>query len=600
MSFLSPWGLAWLASIPVLIWIWRFTSSQRRTTVASLTPFERLLKRQPKRLTRLVVNALFWLQLAALLGGACALAQPVVWSRHGRTILALLDTSASMGAVSRGSTALERAKHALTLQAARVRPGDQLFIMATAPVGPLMPQPTGDAIALAGAIDAARLSHVGGSLATAAHVGRALLGTAPDETVVVTDEPIPEGGTGDGVRWVTVGAPLPNVAIVGLDAQGPLCTPAESRVVATIQNFSDEMRTVQVRVAHDRQPLAEIPVELPSRARQSVSLPIPETVDGWVEINLESRDDALPSDDHAWIAVQPQVQRSIFVRSETPAFVQTVSAWLAACPTLTWSTAAPAEPGRALLVTDQEAGWDEAAQAMVFSPTAQVKPVVSYWLVSAGHPVGSYLAPLELTAAPLNLSPESSTGFPVVSALVNGRKVPVVVAEERDGRRLVTMRFNPIGTGQSTPIVLAFFNGLRWLMGSSAAPGVGEPITVSPIAPGPVTVRRPDGSTETVSSSSGTLRYDRATVSGPYTFSQGASAVTVAVNAFDPLESNLIDRVSTWRAVPEAASTAAPRLPGPPAAGVKAGTRHPLAHLIIALMLIMLLIEWWRYSAKRS
>ncbi|MBI2495056.1 MAG: VWA domain-containing protein, partial [Candidatus Omnitrophica bacterium] len=113
MHLLSPLGLLGLLSLPVLLWLWRLSAARRPVHVPSLIPFEHLLRRQPRRRTRLVVNGLFWLQLAALAGLALALAQPVVFQRQANTSLIVLDTSASMGARWKGSTAFEHARRAL-------------------------------------------------------------------------------------------------------------------------------------------------------------------------------------------------------------------------------------------------------------------------------------------------------------------------------------------------------------------------------------------------------------------------------------------------------------------------------------------------------
>ena len=152
MFFLSPWSLLWLATIPVLIQLWRMVSVRRRVVIPSLVPFEHLAQRTPKRRGRLVVNLLFWLQLAALIGLAAALAQPILVRPHARLTLAVLDTSASMTATD----AFERARRALLAYVAAKPPASQLFIVTTAPVLPLLPQPTSDPVAVTRALDALR------------------------------------------------------------------------------------------------------------------------------------------------------------------------------------------------------------------------------------------------------------------------------------------------------------------------------------------------------------------------------------------------------------------------------------------------------------
>ena len=131
MSFLAPWALLWLGSVPVLIWLWRLNATRRQTRISSLIPFEHLLRRPSRRRRRLVVNALFWLQLAALAGLALALAQPMLVRSRARTVLVILDTSASMGAERRGLQVFEEAKRTLLARIARASPGDRFFVVTT-------------------------------------------------------------------------------------------------------------------------------------------------------------------------------------------------------------------------------------------------------------------------------------------------------------------------------------------------------------------------------------------------------------------------------------------------------------------------------------
>ena len=611
MSFLSPWGLLWVGSVPVLVWLWRLASTQRQIRIPSLIPFEHLLRRAPKRRMRLVITPLFWLQLASCLGLAFALARPVLFQRHANTVLVVLDTSTSMGAEGWGGSAFAQAKRALVARIARKIPAEQWFIVATAPLAPLTQQATSDGVELARTIEDARLTHLGGSLAAAARIGGALLGIEPDATIVATDEPRPADAADTGLHWMTVGEAAANVAIVGLDAQGPLCSVADANVVVTVQNFSNETRKVVVSAMQGSRRLADAHAEFPPHGRRSLLLAVPNETAGLIEISLATPGDSLEVDNHAWLTLHRSATLPITVRSRSAPFKDTVSAWLGACEALRWSVDAGSRQASGLVITDREDETSGAVASMVFDPPAEpgrsadersrpaaegggmsaARPVLSHWVVSSGHPIGSYLAPVEVVAAALNVSPTVGTlGVPVVSALVSGRNVPVIVADERDGHRLVSVRLDPSATRASTPVLLAFFNSLRWLMGRSEGRTTGEPLLVSGFKPGRVSVRRPDGMMDNVDTDDGTVIYDLATLAGPYQFSQGSTEAVEAVNCFDPIESNLLDRPSTWRSAQQ--SPAAPAVPRPVA--------HPLSSLLMSLVLALLLIEWWRYSAKST
>ena len=591
MSFLAPWALLWLGSIPVLLWLWRLASTHRQIRIPSLVPFERLLRRAPKRRTRLIIAPLFWFQLAALVGLAGALARPVVSQRRAKTVLVVLDTSASMGAEVGGSTVFAQAKRALLARIARKHPAEQWFLMTTSPPTPLTQQPTSDGVALTRAVEETRVSHLGGNLSTAAHLGRVLLGEETDATLVVTDEAPPTDALDTRLRWVRVGAAVPNVGIVGLDAQGPLCSVADASIVVTIQNFSDNPQAVTVAASQQGRRLIEARAELAPRDRRSLSLAIPNTT-GLVDITLAAPNDSLEVDNRAWVTLRRAATLPIAVRSDSAPFNDTLSTWLGACEALRWSMDPASREAPSLVITDREADVPASAVAsVVFDAPSEARPVLSHWVVSSGHPIGSYLAPVEAVAAALNLSPSGGiSGTPVVSALVSGRNIPIVVADEREGHRAVLMRFEPSAGRASTPVLLAFFNSLRWLMGRSEGQATGEPLLVGGFRPGPVSVRRPDGTMDSVESDGGRLVYDQVTLAGPYRFSQGSAEVVEAVNFFDPLESNLLDHPSTWRAAQQ--PLAAP--------AVARNVVHPLSNLLMMVVLLLLLLEWWRYSTKST
>lgn len=560
MTFLAPGALIWLASIPVLLWLWRLASTRRQSLIPSLIPFEHLLRRAPKRRSRLVVTLLFWLQLAALLGLTAALARPVLMRPRARTVLVLLDTSASMGArapglFGGGATAFERAQRALLSRLARKSPADQWLVVTTAPVASLTPQPTSDAATLRQAIERARVAHLGGNLATAAHIGRMLLAAEPDRTLVATDEARPAEQGNDRLQWATVGAPAPNAALVGLDAQGPLCRAAEASVVATVQNFSDEEAGATLTASQGGRRLAETAAAFAPGERQSLALALPDDAAGWVEIALAAKRDGLEADNRAWINLFRGATAPIALRPHTAAFKETLSSWLGACETLTWTmedgNGPPAAPGgEPLVITDRWDAAQGAAASMVFEPPSPSRPLLSRWVVASGHPIGSYLAPVETASAALNLSPWTGSGVVVVAALVNGRKVPVVVADEREGLRTVVMRLDPSHDPGSTPVLLAFFNSLRWLMGTSAD-----------------------------------------TMGGP-------------ANFFDPVESNLLHRASTWRTnrdrFPFPIGQEWEKESGPGTISSAGRTAQPLSRALMLAMLVVLLIEWWRYTEKRD
>jgi hypothetical protein len=677
MSFLSPWSLLWLGSLPVLAWLWRLSATRRRVPVSSLAPFEHLLSRPSRRRRRLVVNGLFWLQAAALLALALALAHPTLFLRPAQTILVILDTSASMAAAQDGSAAFAEATAALLERIARKAPGDELFIVTTAPLAPLLDAPSSDPVLLDRVVAHATVAHVRGELGAAARVGRALLGRDPDTTVVITDEPPPAERPAGQVEWVKVGRPLDNVAFVGMASHGSLCAPSQAYAVATVQNFADRAVAVSVNATPSRPVRRLMPgvsdeppaarLDLQPRSRQTVSvrwsseavaasahdpsraasasLILPEASAGWMRLGLEvDGADGLALDNHAWLPPPHLARVPLVLRVRSAALRQTLASWLDACESLTWrmaddaaetstDTAVTKEP--ALVIADHpDAVPDGALGALIFARSSasatdatDAQPLGpssrSYWWAAAGHPVTTYLNPLNVVsvamatpspgAAPLWLAParhlprhpgespsaEVTAGAPVMTALLHGHRYPMVVAEERAGARVVTLFFDPSGNPQATPVALTFYNSLRWLMEQAPAAGTTDQILqLGGFRPGPVRVERPDGTTETATAQDRLVRY-APTQAGRYRFEQGAVAMEAAVNFLDPLESDLRHPVSTWQAaVPSAPDVGEAPVSGTPRRAGRAA--RSAAPLLIGLALFLLLMEWWRAGRTRS
>ncbi|MBI4003739.1 MAG: BatA domain-containing protein [Candidatus Omnitrophica bacterium] len=593
MSFLSPWALLWLGSIPVLLWIWRFAATHRQISIPSLVPFERLLRRPPRRRTRLVVNTLFWLQLAALILLVLALVQPAIVQPRPKTILAVLDTSASMAGRLRGPSRFELAKQQLARRIARKAPRDQYFIVSTAPVTAVTPEPSGESARLGQAVDAVRVGEMTGNVATAVQIGQALLGGRADRILVVTDEARP-ADVPAGVEVLTVGEPLANTAIVGLESERPLCGIAAPHLMVTVENFSAAACRIQLSVRQDGRPLAEpVSKELAPRERSSVPLAIPETFEGWLEVILEAPEDALAVDNRAHILIRSSAVLPVAVVSEHAPFRRVIGEWLSACEALTW-TDGPLADAQAphLVVTDGQSAPDGGAVGILrlLPSLASQGAAFAHWVVAGDHAIGAYLPSVEPVVASLPAALKTApAGEPVLWGLVKGRRVPIVLAGEEVGRRIVSFSIDPVASPSSIPVLVTFFNSLRWLMGQTDMVRTGEPIILASLEPGPVTVHRPNGTIERFSHPGGTFRYDAATAAGRYRFLHGRREEIRAVNFLDPLESNLLERSSTWRPVSSA----------PADSRDEPRSQHPLTNFLIALILGLLMAEWWLYTTKK-
>ena len=627
MHLLSPLALAWLGSIPALIWLWRYATSRRQIRIPSLVPFERLLRRAPTHRTRLLVNWLFWLQLACLLLAALALAEPVLVGHSARTTLVIIDTSASMQASVGGPSAFGRAKQELLTRIARKEPHERMVLVASAPVTPLTREPLSDEVQLRGLVQRLSPSDVGGNLALAGRIGRAVVGREPDAILILTDEPPPLHAD-SAVEVRSFGSALPNVAIVGADLSDPLCVPAtasetgeppnghpSARLLVTVQNFSDEEQPLRLSArVPDAQDVAHTLTLLPQQ-RETIPVSLPGGIEGPVTIRVETARDALAVDNQLIVSLAREgrsggagQQIPVVLASERPEVSQVIGRWLDACPRIAWhvmdATNPPTPrsgadaPADSILITDQAelaASWPSTSMMIAQHSSGSPRLTLTHWLIDSSHPITSYLEPLESVVTALAPPPQSSvgglvgaSGEPVLWAVSEDRKVPLVLASERQGTRRVTFLLDPTATPNSVPLTLVFFNSLRWLAGSRRFTVTGEPLTFGFVEPGRVRIERPDGAVEWRDHPGGIFRYEATDRTGRYRVEGPPRAIERTVNFVHPIESNTMTRSSTWSADPSAE----------PTTDAEASARYPMVHWLLRLMLIILVVEWWLYSRK--
>lgn len=227
---------------------------------------------------------------------------------------------------------------------------------------------------------------------------------------------------------------------------------------------------------------------------------------------------------------------------------------------------------------------------VIARPSANAPPLtLTHWLIETAHPITSYLEPLEsVVAAYPQRALVGVNGEPVLWAVSEDRKVPLVLASELRGQRRVTWLLDPTATPNAVPLTLVFFNSLRWLAGSRRFTVTGEPLTFGHIEPGRVRIERPDGAVEWRDHPGGLFRYEATDRAGRYRVEAQQQSIERTVNFVNPVESNTMTRASTWSADPAAE----------PPTDAETSARYPMIHWLLRLLLIILIVEWWLYGRK--
>ncbi len=331
MSLLWPYGLVALAGVPAAIIIALWRARRRDYTVPSLMLWQRLAERisdTGRRRRKLVYASLVLAAVfAALLGAAIAGPMLAAPEKRGRTILLVVDRSASMNARQGGTTRWKLAMRELSKLLGELTPADAVYLATSPPgdpvrVGPLDPDEAGEKL------KAMQPTYLPGYLAK--DVSRALASAQalkPFQAIVCTDDPevIPAREAGS-IAAIGVGGPADNLFFTrfGFSAD---------KVLVGIRN-AGKSRTIAVGLEADGTKLRQESIRIDGGSEETLTFRAPELSSaGWIEVQLDA-DDSLTADNRLYAARSPEKRiRVLFIGKdnlylEEPAIVKKLSGLL--------------------------------------------------------------------------------------------------------------------------------------------------------------------------------------------------------------------------------------------------------------------------------
>jgi hypothetical protein len=502
---------------------------RRRAVVVAFAPLwfgdagERRAERWARRLRRWLSLAL-QLAIFGLLLGAAAEPRPALADRAGRSVVVLVDRSASMSAGDEPGTRLGLARTRARAALGAFEAGDRALVASfaadVAAASGFEPCTDTGLARLARALERLTPTEEPADLPRALAFAAAALAGRPHPTLVlVTDGGFTEDAraqahwsdaaaapvslAGVDVRWVSVGRRARNVAIVSFAARGLPADPTTVETAVTLRNFGDAPATVTLEIASggpgfpeqlvERLPLTLAPGETRRHLVPDVAVP-----DARLEARLLEADD-LPLDNHAY-AVAPRARRLrvlhvgardlyldgallslgdgvILERASPDAAAATRPRWRDYDAVL-FDGVAPAPPpaeGHFLYLAPRGPGSPFAARG----PTLAA-PVISE--VRRGHPLLRQLDLRDVNIAEADRLALSAGDVAVASSF----GAPLIVARERPGLRIAALAFDvrrsDLPMRPAFPLLLS--NALAWLAGEG--PRDALPTTVGATARVPV------------------------------------------------------------------------------------------------------------------
>ena len=593
MDVLNPLAF-WFALLAIPIVLLYLLRLRRRAQPVSSTLLWRraILDREANTLwQRLRRNVLLFLQLATLAFLIFALARPYLQAPGGpsRQVVVLLDASASMQATDVRPSRFEAARAQVRALIETLGSEDRMTLIAVDGTPRALSALSNDKVQLRAALDALRptlsAANWGAAVALAAAVGA---GGEESTTFVFSD-----GANADDLallpgaaRFIPVGESGDNLALSTLALRRARDGLAALERV-TNHGLRDEQALVAVRAEEALIDARTIDVPAGSAVEWTIRDIPPDA--RWVQAGIEkARYNLLAADDIAYAINAANVARRALLVTPGNLFLEQA---LAALPGLRTTRAAAAPPeigGYDLYVLDGvSATLPAGANALligaqgIFTPTAVFSDTA--YVRTAPHPIArdldwrmvSVLDAYRL-AAPDWLRP-----------VVEGQGGPLVLAgESPDGAlgRVVALAFDlrrsDLPLQIAFPILIA--NSVAWL---APPQGLDIPLSVQPgevvALPAGARVTLPSGETVAL----GIQGFAQTEQPGVYAFEAGQVQGAFAVNFFNVAESRIAPNPNLTVGQSSPASATEAQV-----------AQREFWHILAALALALLVIEWWVYQ----
>ncbi len=336
-------GFAWLLVplLPALVALYFLKLKRRTVLVSSTLLWKRSIEdmRANAPFQRLRRSLLLLLQLLTLLGLILAASKPILtgWSSGGRSILLLIDRSASMNTRENGGTRLDAARREGMRLVNGMVAGDRLAVVAFAQRAEVLQPLTADAALLGRTIDAIEPTSLPTDLPAALSTVQAMAESLPSAEIFI----LGDGAYGElaglplelrrfGLRYIGIGKAADNLGIVELDVRRGFGSRGRVELFVSVGNFAGDPtaapRRVGLGVYQGERLLAAAELEIPAGQTRPHTFDVSRlAVEGGetsAVLKVEISDGgALPDDDRGFVRVAPPGRLAVLVVGEANAFL---------------------------------------------------------------------------------------------------------------------------------------------------------------------------------------------------------------------------------------------------------------------------------------
>lgn len=615
MTLLFPAGLLLGALAIPLTALYFLRLRRRRVVVPSLLPWHALRRTEQlmSPFQRFRRNLLLLLQLLALAAVVAAFARPAVEDAGGpaRSVVLVVDRSASMGAAHGSGTRFDEAVRRARALVDQLSAGDEALVLSAGATTEVVQPFTRDRAALDRALRGLVLTESPGGLDQALTLAGSLSRSRDGVEIVVLSDGGGEdlGGVpvdGGVVRYEPIGEGEDrNAGIVALDLRRSPGSELDRQVFVTAKAFGAEPMRATIEVYAGSALVALRTVTLQPEAPESAVFDLPADAAGDLEVRVVAPGDGLPADDRAFAVLAPFGARDVVLVGADPL----VARVLAADPRLRAEVVDPAaaSPERlrradcAIFAGPVPDGVDGLPYAVLGPwPGAPVtfggpvaSPRITGW--QRTHPTLRHTRWDQVFVGESRAVVDGGGLAPIV----DGDAGPLVLAGVRQGARVVQLAFDPARSDLPLRVAwpLWLLDTVGWLTEDLASSGdalvvrTGAPfVRATDRGAERARVTSPAGTTE-VPVSDGLVRVPEIDRVGVWEVSAGASRHRFGANLLSESESRIRARTSLGLQRTDGTRIAEARL--------SAGRRE-LWRALVLVALAAVVVEWLAWHLRRA
>ena len=614
MSLISPLNLLFAGLLGAIVLLYMLRLKRRERVVPSNLLWQSTIRDVQANAPwqRLRSSLLMWLQLAFLALAVFALARPAikVLAAGGQTVAIVIDGSASMGATDVSPSRFDDARARADKLINGLASGDSGTVLLAGARTRVLAPLTAEKNSLKRAIDNAQKTDASSDLRESIVLAASLLRDKKNPQIYVfSDGAAPALQDLDvgkvGLQFVKIGSSGDNLAITAMDARRDYGGTNNAQVFATVSNYGDAPKNIDLELSRNGGLLMVRPMKIPAAtSKDGVKTPgtASELFDdlkfdsGLFQAKFDAKD-ALTSDNVAWANLDAPRQLSVLLVGDNPFLERALNL----DPNVKVFVGAPTV-GRDFDVVvcngTIPANLPDSNQLLfnVITPLAPVEkigiaPQPSVADYERNHPVTRY-APWNdvrfVQSQAVKLKPWGQT-------LVEAERTPLIVAGEKNGKRVVWCGFDLLDTDLPLKVAFPIFitNSLRWLTAPRGLDSNNEGATLrtggavplfAPENVKTIEISGPDNFKTSVPNrgDGAPVLFDGATRVGQYTASGEGWKQTFAVSLLDKSESDIAPRDSLKIGDTKQVS-----------AENSARANKELWGYVIAAALALLGLEWW-------